>query len=42
MTERRFTDREIGLILKRAVELEERPSSAGVSGGRGLNLRELQ
>jgi hypothetical protein len=42
MTERRFTDREIGLILKRAVELEEASPSTGVSSSRGLNLGELQ
>ena len=43
MTERRFTDREIGLILRRAVELEESsPSGSLPSGARGLTLRELQ
>jgi hypothetical protein len=42
MTERRFTDREIGLILGRAVELEEGSPSTGVSSARGLNLKELQ
>ena len=42
MTERRFTDREIGLILGRAVELEESSPSAGLPGGRGLTLAELQ
>ncbi|MBT8395528.1 MAG: hypothetical protein HKO65_18195 [Gemmatimonadetes bacterium] len=42
MAERRFTDREIGLILRRAVELEEGTPSTAVSSGRGLNLKELQ
>ena len=42
MTERRFTDREIGLILKRAVELDEGSSSKSVSNPRGLALGELQ
>jgi hypothetical protein len=42
MTERRFTDREIGLILKRAVELEESSPSAGLPSARGLTLEELQ
>ena len=42
MTERRFTDREIGLILKRAVELEESSPSAGIPSARGLTLLELQ
>ena len=42
MTERRFTDREIGLILRRAVELEDGSPSTGVSTARGLTLRELQ
>jgi hypothetical protein len=42
MTERRFTDREIGLILRRAVELDEGSSSTSVSNPRGLALEELQ
>ena len=42
MTDRRFTDREIGLILKRAVELEEDSPSSGVPSARGLTLLELQ
>lgn len=42
MTEQRFTDREIGLILKRAVELEEGSPSEGLPSARGLTLRELQ
>lgn len=42
MPERRFTDREIGLILRRAVELEEDSPSGGVPSGRGLTLTELQ
>ena len=42
MTERRFTDQDIGLILRRAVELEE--SSSGRSGSRakGFTLGELE
>ena len=42
MTERRFTDRQIGLILKRAVELEETSSSGALPSARGLTLGELQ
>ena len=42
MTERRFTDREIGLILRRAVELEESSPLAGLPSARGLTLKELQ
>jgi hypothetical protein len=42
MTERRFTDREIGLILKRAVEFEEGSPAPGLPSARGLSLRELQ
>lgn len=42
MTDRRFTDREIGLILRRAVELEENSPSAGLPAARGLTLEELQ
>jgi hypothetical protein len=42
MTERRFTDREIGLILRRAVELEEGSPSTAVTSARGLTLSELQ
>ena len=42
MTDRRFTDREIGLILKRAVELEESSPTKGLSIARGLSLTELQ
>jgi len=42
MTERRFTDREIGLILRRAVELEETSPASGVPTARGLTLGELQ
>ena len=39
MSERRFTDKQIGLILKRAVELDE--GSAG-GDGRGLSLTDLE
>jgi hypothetical protein len=42
VTEQRFTDREIGLILKRAVELEEGADSEKLPSGRGLTLTELQ
>jgi hypothetical protein len=42
MTERRFTDREIGLILRRAVELEEGSPKRGLPSARGLSLRELE
>jgi hypothetical protein len=42
MTEKRFTDREIGLILRRAVELEEGSPSSGLPSARGLTLSELQ
>jgi hypothetical protein len=42
MTERRFTDREIGLILKEAVELEEGSTTPGLSSARGFSLSELQ
>ena len=42
MSERRFTDREIGVILRRAVEMEEGSPSSKVSGARGLTLKELQ
>jgi hypothetical protein len=42
MTERRFTDREIGLILKRAVEFEEGSPTPGPPSARGLSLGELQ
>lgn len=42
MTDRRFTDREIGLILRRAVELEEGSAPKAVSNARGLTLDELK
>jgi len=42
MSERRFTDREIGQILRRAVELEEGSPSKAVTSARGLTLSELQ
>lgn len=42
MTERRFTDQEIGLILRRAVELDEKSSQRTSSSARGLTLGELQ
>jgi len=42
MAERRFTDQEIGLVLRRAVELEESSPSSGLPSARGLTLGELQ
>ena len=42
MTERRFTDREVALILRRSVEMEERSGSSELPAARGLTLRELQ
>lgn len=39
MSERRFTDKQIGLILKRAVELDEGSASGD---GRGLSLVDLE
>jgi len=42
MTERRFTDKEISLILRRASDLEKRGSSTAVSSGRGLTLSDLK
>ena len=42
MTERRFTDREVALILRRSVEIEERSRSGDLPAARGLTLRELQ
>jgi DNA-binding transcriptional regulator YhcF (GntR family) len=42
MTERRFTDKEVALILRRASELEERTESRGPSHGRGLTLPDLR
>jgi hypothetical protein len=38
---RRFTDREVGLVLKRAAELEERGDMPGVDG-RGMSLQQLE
>jgi hypothetical protein len=40
MTERRFTDRDVALILRRAAELDK--DSGHDSAARGLSLRELQ
>ena len=42
MTERRFTDKEVALILRRASDLETRASSAAVASGRGLTLSDLR
>lgn len=41
MTERRFTDRDVALILRRATELAEQQASSDVTA-RGLSLHELQ
>lgn len=40
MTERRFTDRDVALILRRAVELDRR--SPGESAARGLSAEDLR
>ncbi len=40
-SDRRYTDQEVALVLKRAAELEERGSD-GTAAGRGLTLSELQ
>jgi hypothetical protein len=42
MTERRFSDKEVALVLRRAVELEEGSSSSDLPISRGLTLLELQ
>jgi hypothetical protein len=42
MTEQRFTDKEVAIILRRAADLEKRPPSAGGSSGRGLTLSDLK
>jgi len=42
MTERRFTDKEVAIILRRAADLEKRTSSTALSSGRGLTLSDLK
>ena len=42
MTERRFTDKEVALVLRRAADLEKRSPSASGSSARGLTLSELK
>jgi len=42
MTERRFTDKEVALILRRASDLEKRDSSTALTSGRGLTLSDLK
>lgn len=42
MTELRFTDKEVALILRRASELEERTTARALSHGRGLTLSDLR
>jgi hypothetical protein len=42
MTERRFSDKEVALVLRRAIELEEASPSSDLPAARGMTLRELQ
>jgi len=42
MTDRRFTDKEVALILRRASDLEKRAPSTTVASGRGLTLSDLR
>jgi len=42
MTERRFTDKEVALVLRRAADLEKRSPSASGSSAPGLTLSELK
>lgn len=42
MTERRFTDKEVALILRRAADLEKRTASTAVASGKGLTLSDLR
>jgi len=42
MTERRFTDKEVALILRRAADLEKKTTSTSLSSGRGLTLSDLR
>jgi hypothetical protein len=42
MTDRRFTDKEVALILRRASDLEKRSSSSAPSKARGLTLQDLK
>jgi hypothetical protein len=42
MTDRRLSEKEVALVLRRAVELEEASPSSDPHSARGLTLRELQ
>jgi len=42
MTERRFTDREVALVLRRAADLEKGSSGTAVASGKGLTLSDLR
>jgi hypothetical protein len=42
MSDRRFTDREVALVLRRAVELEKDSSADGSASGRGLSIADLK
>jgi hypothetical protein len=42
VSDRRFTDREVALVLRRAVELEKRTAAEGAVGGKGLSLADLK
>lgn len=42
MTDRRFTDKEVALILRRASDLEKKSSSTALSQDGGLTLEELK
>lgn len=42
MSERQFSEKEVALVLRRAVELEEASPTSGLPSGRGLTLKELQ
>lgn len=42
MTDRRFTDKEVALILRRAADLEKRSSTSSAASARGLTLEDLK
>ncbi len=42
MTERRFSDKEVALVLRRAIELEEASPSSDLTAAGGLTLTEIQ
>ena len=42
MTERRFSDKEVALVLRRAIELEEVYPLSDLPAARGMTLLELQ